>query len=284
MEFGSIGNHGASLSSLIKSQLNSIGVLQRAGRSGSSVPFTPLPKLAEPSASQPNSSSPSANVNGSTISALSIEIKLLNVSFTSGSSSGSNQNSADNTQIDLVRQELKLFRAEIKHSLKQELGEIWEQLPSEARGDLRGLFKQFTREVRHAFREARQQRGEEQSFDLEALSQQLHTLFDQFLSDLKQTLSATKKLQADRVDALAGQLTSLFDGLIDRLAPARPAPEPQVEPVEAPAAETPESSPETAPAPAQPEPARPPREGSLAYQTISLISISASYQSLSIRA
>jgi uncharacterized membrane protein len=248
------------------------------------VPFTPLPKLVEPSASQPSSSSPSASATGSTISALSIEIKLLNVSFTSGSSSGSNQNSADNDQIDLVRQELKLFRAEIKHSLKQELGEVWEQLPSEARGELRGLFKQFTREVRHAFREAREQRGEDQSLDLEALSQQLHTLFDQFLSDLKQTLSSTEQLQADRVDALAGQLTSLFDGLIDRLAPARPAPEPQVEPVEAPAAETPESSPETAPAPAQPEPVRPPREGSLAYQTISVISISASYQSFSIRA
>lgn len=192
---------------------------------------TPLPQpVVSPTAPSGGSTTPVPA--GTSVSAFSLNVQLLQISIS--------KETNGNAQVNVVKKELRLFRAEVKGAVKDAVSE----LNDDTKQSVRQLLKQFSRDLRPRRRDdsdsdenenrtsnSNLQRGAGNTAATPSLLTTVQAAVEGLIGGLQQAL------QGDDLEQVVAKLQDLFKGFSDRLQPTTtPNPTPVSEPAESQAA------------------------------------------------
>lgn len=171
---------------------------------------TPLPQ-AEVTPTSPSSASGSSTSSGPSVSAFSINVQLLQISI--------RQQSNGSTQVDVVKQQLKLFRAEVKSTVKDAVS----GLDEDSKQAVDQLLKQFSRALRP--RRGDDGDGDRNDGPRRTERPNIAAAPSSILANVQSALGGLisglqEALQSDNLEQVVAKLQDLFKGLGDRLQPA----------------------------------------------------------------
>lgn len=188
---------------------------------------TPLPQPVV-SPTTPSAGSTTPVPAGSSVSAFSLNVQLLQISIS--------KESNGNAQVNVVKQELRLFRAEVKGAVKDAVSE----LNDDTKQSVKQLLKQFSRDLRprrrddgdrdeneNRARNSSLERGTGNTAATSSLLTTAQSAVEGLIGGLQQAL------QGDDLQQVVAKLQDLFKGFSDRLQPVTtPNPTPVSEPAE----------------------------------------------------